>query len=127
MCTKVGKRCVLLVEDDPHSRYIYEVFLEREGFRVMTAGGGREGIRIAREERPDVILMDISIPDTDGWSATRLLKSHEETSSIPVIALTAHAFASDRETAREVGCDGFVAKPCHPRKLLDEILSIIGT
>lgn len=121
----MGRRCVLLVEDDPHSRYIYEIFLQREGFRVVTARGGREGLDAARNERPDVILMDLSIPEVDGWSATRSLKAEQGTASIPVIALTAHVFSEDRERAREIGFDGFLPKPCHPRRLLEEIRRVL--
>jgi two-component system, cell cycle response regulator DivK len=121
----VRKPCVLIVEDDPHSQYVYEVFLEHKGFRVVSAGTGHEGLRLARELRPDVILMDVSIPGMDGWSATKLLKAEEETAGIPVIAITAHAFSKNREKAREVGCDVFLPKPCHPTQVLAEILQVL--
>jgi two-component system, cell cycle response regulator DivK len=121
----VGERCVLIVEDDPNSQYVYGVFLEHKGFRVLSAGTGDEGVRLAREERPDVILMDISIPGLDGWSATEALKAEPGTASIPVIAITAHAFPEDRERARTVGCDGFLTKPCDPKQVVEEILRIM--
>ncbi len=116
---------VLIVEDDPDSQYVYGLFLEHRGFEVISAGTGEEGIRLAREENPDVVLMDISIPTMDGWTATRILKGDPATRSIPIIAITAHAFPEDREKAQEVECDGFLTKPCDPKDVLAEILRVL--
>ena len=95
--------------------------LEFGGHRVIEARDGPEGVQVARDQLPDVILMDISIPIIDGWEATTLLKADDRTRHIPIVALTAHAMASDREKAASVGCDGFLAKPIEPRAVLDEV------
>ena len=106
---------VLLIEDNEDNRIVYSTILGHFGYRVMEALNGEEGIAMARLEKPDLILMDISIPIIDGWEATQVLKHDPATRLIPIIALTAHALASDRERAMEVGCDGYLAKPCEPR------------
>jgi CheY-like chemotaxis protein len=96
------------------------------GYEVSEALNGEEGIAKARAERPDLILMDISIPIIDGWEATQVLKHDPLTRDIPIIALTAHALASDREKAMEVGCDGYLAKPCEPRAVVAEVQRFLG-
>src|SRR5580765_4282575 len=106
---------VLLVEDNEDNRIVYSTILKHFGYEVTEALNGEEGIAKARSEKPDLILMDISIPIIDGWEATQVLKHDPGTRDIPIIALTAHALASDREKAMEVGCDGYLAKPCEPR------------
>ena len=108
-------RTVLIVEDNEDNRIVYSTILRHHGFRVSEALDGEEGIAKARRELPDIILMDISIPFIDGWEVTQTLKREAATSHIPVIALTAHAMPGDRERAMEVGCDGYLAKPCEPR------------
>lgn len=117
---------ILLVEDNEDNRTIYRTLLEHHGYRVLEAADGEEGLRRAREDHPDLILMDISIPRIDGWEATRILKADEATRAIPVIALTAHALDADRERAREAGCDGYLAKPVEPRRVVAEIRQRIG-
>jgi len=112
---------ILLVEDHEDNRNIYRTILEHYGYQVLLATDGQNGIRLAREEQPDLILMDLSIPVVDGWEATRILKLDESTRTIPVIALSAHALEEDRERAREAGCDGYLAKPVEPRKVLTEV------
>jgi CheY-like chemotaxis protein len=112
---------ILLVEDNEDNRTIYRLLLEHHGYRVVEATDGEEGVRRAREERPALILMDISIPILDGWEATRILKADPDTASIPVIALTAHALPADRARAAEVGCDGYLAKPVEPRRVVEEV------
>lgn len=112
---------ILLVEDNADNRDIYRTVLEHFGYEVIEAHDGEMGIRLAQERRPDLILMDISIPKVDGWQATKLLKGDPETAGIPIIALTAHALTSDRERAREIGCDGYLAKPVEPRRVLEEV------
>ena len=111
-------KTVLLVEDNEDNRIVYSTILRHFGYEVSEALNGEEGIAKARAERPDLILMDISIPIIDGWEATQVLKRDPETKNIPIIALTAHALASDREKAMEVGCDGYLAKPCEPKAVV---------
>jgi CheY-like chemotaxis protein len=112
---------VLVVDDVDHGREIFAEYLEYRGFRVATAADGLEAIEKAFDLRPDVILMDLSLPGIDGWEATRRLKADERTRDIPIIALTAHALASAHEKAREVGCNSVVTKPCLPKDLEQEV------
>jgi len=112
---------VLVVDDVDHGREIFAEYLEYRGFRVATAADGLEALEKAFELRPDVILMDLSLPGIDGWEATRRLKQDERTRAIPVIALTAHALASAHDKAREVGCNAVVTKPCLPKDLEMEV------
>jgi two-component system cell cycle response regulator DivK len=116
-----GSHLILMVEDNVDNRGIYRSILEFGGFRVLEAEDGAKGVAMAREHKPSLILMDISIPVIDGWEATRLLKSDPETASIQIIALTAHALQSDRARAEEVGCDGYISKPVLPRVVLEEV------
>ena len=102
---------ILLVEDNEDNRLVYRTILDHFGFQVLEAADGEEGIRRARADGPDLILMDVSIPKIDGWEATRQLKADPTTSMIPIIALTAHALATDRAKAQEAGCDGHLVKP----------------
>lgn len=117
---------ILLVEDHDDNRKIYRTILVHSGFQVLEAQDGRSGIRIAREARPDLILMDVSIPHIDGWEATRILKADAETAHIPIVALTAHALKEDRQRALDAGCDGYLAKPVEPRKVVEEVRRFIG-
>jgi two-component system cell cycle response regulator DivK len=112
---------ILVVEDFDDAREMYRDYLEFAGFRVETARDGREAIEKARALQPDLILMDLSLPGIDGWEATRLLKAAPETRQIIIIALSAHALATEGERARAAGCDGFIAKPCLPPDLVHEI------
>jgi two-component system cell cycle response regulator DivK len=112
---------ILVVEDFDDAREMYRDYLEFAGFRVETARDGREAIEKARTLRPDLILMDLSLPGIDGWEATRLLKAAPDTKEIIIIALSAHALAAEGERARAAGCDGFIAKPCLPPDLVHEI------
>jgi len=112
---------VLVVDDVAHGREIFAEYLEFRGFRVATAADGQEAIDRAFELRPDVILMDLSLPRVDGWEATRRLKQDERTRAIPIIALTAHALAAAHDKAKEVGCNAVVTKPCLPRDLEQEV------
>lgn len=102
---------VLLVEDNEFNRDMLMRRLERKGYRVITAQDGAEGCYLARSKTPDIILMDISLPIMNGWDATQKLKSEEATRHIPIIILTAHALATDRAKAFEIGCDDYDTKP----------------
>jgi CheY-like chemotaxis protein len=112
---------ILLIEDNDDNLTVYRTILEYVGFDVLEARDGEAGISEARNGRPDLILMDISIPKIDGFEATRILKADPATRSIPIIALTAHALEEDRKRAHECGCDGFLAKPIAPRRVVSEI------
>ena len=120
------EKTVLLVEDNEDNRIVYATVLEHFGYHVIEARDGAEGVRLARETHPDVVLMDISIPVIDGWRATSILKEDPDTTAIPVIALTAHALPEDRERSTEVGCDGYLAKPCEPSRVLAEVRRVLG-
>jgi len=115
---------ILLVEDNELNRDMLTRRLERRGFQVVSAVDGRAGVALGEQEAPDLILMDMSLPDLDGWEATRLLKSSSQTRSIPIIALTAHAMAGDRERAIEAGCDDYDTKPVELGRLLEKIDSL---
>jgi two-component system, cell cycle response regulator DivK len=121
MSDPTAKPLILVVEDFDDAREMYRDYLEFSGFRVETARDGREAIDKTRELRPDLVLMDLSLPGLDGWEATRLLKAAPDTSNILIIALSAHALAAEGERARAAGCDGFIAKPCLPPDLVREI------
>jgi CheY-like chemotaxis protein len=112
---------ILLVEDNAMNRDMLSRRLLRSGYVVVMAVDGREGLETARRERPDLILMDLSLPGIDGWEATRRLKSDDATRNIPVIALTAHAMSSDRQRALEAGCDDYDTKPVDYERLLTKI------
>jgi two-component system cell cycle response regulator DivK len=116
---------ILLVEDHEDNRIVYRTVLEHFGYTVLEAHDGEEGVRRAREDRPDLVLMDISIPKLDGWEATKVLKSDPATARIPVIALTAHALPEDRARAAEAGCDGYLAKPVEPRRVVEEVRRVL--
>ncbi len=118
---------ILLVEDNEMNRDMLSRRLRRKGYEVIVAVDGVDGIDKARAERPDLILMDMSLPRIDGWQATQTLKADDATSAIPILALTAHAMASDRERAVQVGCDGFDTKPVELSRLLGKIVELIGS
>ncbi len=115
------KPLILLVEDFVDARDMYREYLEFSGFAVETAGDGHGAIKLAREHCPDLILMDLSLPGLDGWEATKRLRADPETAHLLIVALSAHALAADWERARLAGCDGFIAKPCLPQDLVDEM------
>lgn len=121
------ERTVLLIEDNEDSRIILTAFLTSSGYLVTEATNGEAGIAKARADRPDLILMDVSIPIIDGWEATRILKHDPDTAKIPIVALTVHALPSDREKAMEVGCDDYISKPVEPRAVLAAVQHWIGS
>jgi len=112
---------VLLVEDNEMNRDMLSRRLTRRGFEVVFAGDGQQGLDLARSEKPDVILMDMSLPVMDGWEATRRIKADGTMRSIPVIGLTAHAMSGDREKAIAAGCDDYDTKPVEMERLLGKI------
>ena len=112
---------ILLVEDNEMNRDMLSRRLERKGFEVIIAVDGAMGVAMSAAERPDIILMDMSLPVLDGWEATRQVKASAETSSIPVIALTAHAMSGDKDRALAAGCDEYETKPVEFARLLEKI------
>jgi CheY-like chemotaxis protein len=116
---------ILLVEDNEMNRDMLSRRLGRKGFEVAIATDGAQGVEMARSEAPDLILMDMSLPVLDGWEATRRLKADAELARIPVIALTAHAMAGDREKALEAGCDDYDTKPIELPRLLEKITRLL--
>ena len=112
---------ILLVEDNEMNRDMLKRRLERRDFSVVIAVDGLQGVQMAKSENPDLILMDMSLPEMDGWQATRELKADDEVKNIPVIALTAHAMSGDREKAMEAGCDDYETKPIDFERLLGKI------
>ena len=117
---------ILLVEDNEMNRDMLSRRLERRGYQVIIAVDGEEGSRLAYQEKPDLILMDMSLPILDGWEVTRQLKAAPQTRSIPIIALTAHAMAGDREKALEAGCDDYDTKPVEMSRLLTKIQLLLS-
>jgi len=116
---------ILYVEDNDDNVYVVRKRLTRAGFTILVAGDGAQGVAMATTERPDLILMDLSLPVIDGWEATRRLKAAPETRHIPVIALTAHAMTGDRERALEAGCNDFDTKPVELPRLLGKIEELL--
>ena len=117
---------ILLVEDNEMNRDMLSRRLTRRGYEVAVALDGEQGVAMARSEVPALILMDMSLPGLDGWEATRRIKTAPETRAIPVIALTAHAMAGDREKAIAAGCDDFDTKPVDLERLLGKIEALLG-
>ncbi|GAB4207530.1 MAG: response regulator [Roseiflexaceae bacterium] len=116
---------ILLVEDNEMNRDMLSRRLERRGHELLIATDGQQGLELARNGAPDLVLMDMSLPVLDGWEATRQLKADPQTSAIPVIALTAHAMSGDREKAMEAGCDDYDTKPIELPRLLEKIQALL--
>jgi CheY-like chemotaxis protein len=117
---------ILLVEDNEMNRDMLSRRLERRGMEVLIAIDGEQGVAMARSEQPDLILMDMSLPTMDGWSATRHLKSDTATCKIPIIALTAHAMAGDRDKCLAAGCDDYDTKPVEFSRLVGKIQTLLS-
>ena len=115
-----------MVEDNEMNRDMLSRRLERKGFEVVIAVDGQAGIAMAQSEKPDLILMDMSLPVIDGWEATRKIKADPDTQNIPVIALTAHAMAGDEQKALESGCDDYDTKPVNFNRLLEKMAKYLG-
>ena len=117
---------ILLVEDNEMNRDMLSRRLSRRGFEVLIAENGQSGVELTISERPDLILMDMSLPVMDGWEATRRIKADPSTSRIPVIALSAHAMTSDREMALAAGCDDYDSKPVDLSRLVMKIEQLLA-
>ena len=114
---------ILYVEDNDDNIFVVKSRFTRLGHTVLVALDGRQGLEMAAAERPDLILMVLSLPEVDGWEATRRLKADKATADIPIVALTGHALAGILDGARKAGCDAFVTKPCLPEDLVKEIVA----
>jgi CheY-like chemotaxis protein len=112
---------ILLVEDNEMNRDMLTRRLQKRGYHVVVAENGVQALSLVRTSRPDLVLMDVGLPDIDGWEVTRRLRQEAETRELPIIALTAHALASDRDRAFEVGCDDYETKPVELPSLLAKI------
>lgn len=117
----MSRKTIVMVEDNPDNRRIYSILLEHSGYEVMQAEDAESGLALVALCRPDLVLMDISLPRMDGYEATARLKEDPLTAGIPVVALTAHAFDEDRRRAWDVGFDGYLTKPVGPRRVLQEV------
>lgn len=117
---------ILLVEDNEANRDMLSRRLIRRGYDVVIAADGRAGFDTACARLPDLIIMDMNLPEIDGWQTTRMLKAHPRTAAVPVIALTAHAMVSDRQRALEAGCDDYDTKPVEMARLLDKIGGLLA-
>lgn len=114
-------KIVLLVEDDEDNRIVYATMLAHHGYELVETADGEEAVRLAKEKLPDIILMDISIPGIDGWTATERIRADGATREIPIVVMTTHALPDVRARADELGCAGYLTKPCGPRLLLEEV------
>ncbi len=119
-------RTVLIVEDQLAIRAIHTAYLQHQGYRVLGVGNGNDAVRVARAQHPDIVLMDVSIPGMDGIDATAALKGDPATRDIPVVIVTALPYGSVGPRARRAGCDGWLAKPCDPRRVLLEVQGHVG-
>jgi len=116
---------LLLIEDNEQNRDALARRLQRRGYDVIMAVDGQQGIAMAQSELPDLILMDLNLPDVDGWEATQILKRTPKTQAIPIMAMTAHAIAGDQERALQAGCDDYHAKPVEFTRLLEQIEALL--
>lgn len=122
----MSKKRILVVEDNSDNYELVRFLLERAGYDVFWALNGRDGVSAARLQRPDLILMDLGMPEMDGWIAAKTLKSDDATRSIPLYALTAHTLPKERKRAMDAGCDGYVSKPIQVDGFLDMIAGAFG-
>lgn len=127
MVRYMSSKTILFVEDQLDFLAVNKLFLERHGYHVVAAEDGEQAVQAARDCRPDVIVMDFSMPRLDGVKATHALKTLPDTRHIPVIMLTAHSYGSVGRRAREAGCACFITKPCDPTRVLREVQNLIGS
>lgn len=112
---------ILIIEDNEQNRYLFTLLLQSKGYEVLEATDGRAGMQMAREFRPDLILLDIQLPDVDGYQVATSLREHDELCRIPIIAVTSYAMVGDREKTLDAGCTGYIEKPINPKTFLKEV------
>ena len=112
---------VLVIEDNPQNRYIFSVLLKHSGYEVIESTTGKDGVAKATEERPALILLDIQLPDIDGYEVAKNLRSNADLSSVPIVAVTSYAMVGDRKKAINAGCSGYIEKPINPKTFVDDI------
>ena len=122
----MAKTRILIMEDDDDTQGMMRFLLEYKGYEVLVAKDGKHGLEIAHHDKPDLILLDLAMPEMDGWSVAHQLKRDPETKAIPVIAVTAYTMSSDRRMALNAGCDGFVSKPMNVPEFIAEIEKFLG-
>ncbi len=120
------QKVILIVEDDPLSLELFRDLLEVSGYTTLEATDGRQGVELAKEKKPDLILMDIQLPVMDGLEATRILKADPATKDIPIVALTAYAMGEEEERIRHADFDGYITKPIHIQEFLEEVAQYLG-
>jgi CheY-like chemotaxis protein len=120
------KKVVLIVEDDLKSLKLFRDLFEASGYASLEAINGKKAVELAREKKPDLILMDIQMPVMDGFEATKILKADAETRNIPIIALTAYAMKENDEKIREAGCDGYITKPIDTKEFLKKVAEYLS-
>ena len=120
------EKVILIVEDDAKNLKLFRDLLQVSGYTTLEATDGKQGVELAREEKPDLILMDIQMPVMDGLEATKLLKNNDVTKDIPIVALTAYAMQGDEEKMREAGFDGYISKPIDVKGFLKKISEVIS-
>jgi two-component system, cell cycle response regulator DivK len=121
----MSKGRILVVEDNPDNMTLITDVLSSLDYDVVQATDGEQGVKIAEAEKPNLILMDLSLPRMDGWTATRIIKANPEIKHIPIIALTAHAMVGDRERALEAGCNDYISKPINLRELASKLTQLM--
>ena len=122
----MARKVILNVEDNEAKRKIVRYLFASKGYTVIEAVDGEEGVRMAEQERPDIILMDVQLPKMDGYEATRRIKANPALRDIPIVAVTSFALSGDDEMAMEAGCDDYIAKPFKPRNLLEKVEKLLG-
>jgi len=121
----MAAKVILSVEDNEANRRIIRDLFTRKGYRVVEAINGEVAVTVAKQEKPDLILMDVQLPKMDGYEATRLIKADPELAAIPVLAVTSYALSGDREKALKAGCEDYVAKPFRPRELVEKVEKLL--
>jgi len=122
----MSKGHILVVEDNMDTYELVRFILEKDGYDTFLAMNGRDGVNAATKQLPDLIIMDLAMPEMDGWTAMRLIKSEVRTASIPLIALTAHVLSADRQRAMDAGCDEYITKPMDLLDLLESVNHWLG-